>query len=156
MTLVPVKSSHVNAIGYSPEAELLRVEYLDGTTFDFPGVSASWHANLMASESKGRMLHELNGRGFKRSRITASDAGSGNSTADRDLHPPSPAVSADLHMCVAVCCGNFGRALSTGKTIGLESYECEKCDVQYEAVRISDTVIEWRPTTTPIEIFGIS
>lgn len=58
MEMIEVKSSNVAAIGYAPDVQLLRVRFHNGTTYDYPAVSADRYARLMATESKGKHLWE--------------------------------------------------------------------------------------------------
>lgn len=57
MTLVPVKSSNIAAVGYDPAARLLRLRFQDGATHDYRDVPDHVHLGLMQSGSKGRFFH---------------------------------------------------------------------------------------------------
>lgn len=54
MTLEPVESSNIEAIGHDPATNTLRVRFRSGGTYDFHHVSVEKHQKLMASESKGK------------------------------------------------------------------------------------------------------
>lgn len=56
MELIPVESSNIAAIGW--ESGLLRVRFKDGVEYEYPDVSDTAHAALMAAPSKGRWLRE--------------------------------------------------------------------------------------------------
>lgn len=49
-----VTSSTIKAIGYEPVTEKLRIDFLTGGTYDYPGVPASVYADLMTAPSHGR------------------------------------------------------------------------------------------------------
>jgi lysyl-tRNA synthetase class 2 len=52
----PVESSNVKAIGYDPKARELHVEYHNGGTWRYPGVSALGYAKLARAKSIGAHL----------------------------------------------------------------------------------------------------
>lgn len=62
MTLTPVDSSQVAAIGYNAESQTLRVEFkprkteTKGQVYEYQNVPAKLHADLMKAESKGAFL----------------------------------------------------------------------------------------------------
>ena len=58
MEMVEVKSSNIKSIGYLPEAHLLRIQFRDGSTYNWLNVSPERHARLMAAESKGAHLRQ--------------------------------------------------------------------------------------------------
>lgn len=58
MTLQPVDSSNIRAIGHDPTTNTLRVQFKNGKSYDYAGVPPSAHAALMASDSKGQHLHK--------------------------------------------------------------------------------------------------
>jgi hypothetical protein len=53
MTMVPVESSNIKAIGYDQTTKVLRVEFHKSGTYNFHGIEPEKHAALMASDSKG-------------------------------------------------------------------------------------------------------
>jgi hypothetical protein len=53
MTMQPVESGHIKAIGHDPATQTMRVEFRKGAAHDFAHVSVEKHADFMASESKG-------------------------------------------------------------------------------------------------------
>lgn len=54
MQLIPVESSNIKAIGH--EGSTMRVQYANGTEYDFQGVTAEMFDNFMEAESKGRFF----------------------------------------------------------------------------------------------------
>lgn len=66
--MVDVESSNIDAVGYDPAAQVLRVKFRDGSPYDYQGVPPQLHAELMGAESKGGFF-------FKRIRNAKSDAG---------------------------------------------------------------------------------
>ena len=56
MQLVKVESSNIEAIGH--EGNVLRVEFKTGAAYDYKGVPAEVHRDLMQSNSKGRFLDQ--------------------------------------------------------------------------------------------------
>jgi hypothetical protein len=63
MTMQPVESSNISAIGHDPATSTLRVEFLNGGTHEYDGVSAEAHEAFAGAESKGIHFHE-NIRGY--------------------------------------------------------------------------------------------
>ena len=51
MKLAPVKSSNIKAIGH--EGDRLRVQFHSGAVWEYDGVGARHHADLMAAKSVG-------------------------------------------------------------------------------------------------------
>lgn len=56
MQMIPVESSNIKALGH--EGTTMRLQYTNGTEYDFEGVSAEVFNNFMESESKGRFFHK--------------------------------------------------------------------------------------------------
>jgi hypothetical protein len=57
VTLVPVKSSNIKAVGHDPATNTLTVEFIGGDRYDYPGVTAEQHKALMAAPSIGQHLY---------------------------------------------------------------------------------------------------
>jgi hypothetical protein len=57
MTMSPVESSFIAAIGYDEPNRILHVELKNGTVYQYEDVPAAKHAALMAAESKGKHLN---------------------------------------------------------------------------------------------------
>ena len=54
MTMHPVKSSNVKAIGYDATTKKLRVEFHGSGTYEFDNVTPTKHRRLMEAESIGK------------------------------------------------------------------------------------------------------
>lgn len=50
----PVDSSNIAAIGYNEANQVLRVEFNNGSIYDYPGVSPNLFQSFLSSDSKGR------------------------------------------------------------------------------------------------------
>jgi hypothetical protein len=50
-------SSNIEAIGYDSDSNTLRIRFLNGTVYDYFGVSAELHQALMKAGSKGSFLN---------------------------------------------------------------------------------------------------
>lgn len=59
VTLTPVKSSQVTAIGYSVPTKALTVQFKSGGTYRYSNVSAKQHASVMEAESVGKALASI-------------------------------------------------------------------------------------------------
>jgi hypothetical protein len=57
MTLIPVSSSAINAVGY--DAGTLTIEFNNGRIYDFPDVPESVFCELMSASSKGAFYNEF-------------------------------------------------------------------------------------------------
>lgn len=53
MTLHPVVSSNLSAVGYDHDTQKMRVLFRHGGIFEFQGVSPAKHRRFMAAKSKG-------------------------------------------------------------------------------------------------------
>lgn len=51
------RSSTIEAVGFDPATQLLKVKFKSGGTYNFEGVPAAAHDNLMAAESIGKHFH---------------------------------------------------------------------------------------------------
>lgn len=56
--MTPVESSNIKGIGYHEPSRTLYVEFKSGKLYHYPKVSPEEHAALLASDSKGKHLHE--------------------------------------------------------------------------------------------------
>jgi hypothetical protein len=57
MERTSVSSSTISAIGYDPDTQILEVEFLNGSVYEYSGVPSSEHDGLMNADSKGKYLH---------------------------------------------------------------------------------------------------
>ena len=58
MNMERVASSNINAIGHDPATNTLRIEFKGGGAYEYAGVPAAAHADLMAADSKGQHFHQ--------------------------------------------------------------------------------------------------
>jgi len=56
--LVKVKSTNISAVGYDRQAGILRVLFLEGSMYDYMGVPAGLHNQLMTTDSKGQFFKD--------------------------------------------------------------------------------------------------
>ena len=132
MKLVPVESSNVAAIGYNAECELLRVKFKDGTTYDYPGVSAELHARVMQAESKGRALAAIKHRAVKVSVVET-------------IQLREPAKGAVQSYQPDECCGkHLSKALLAGTLDEVDRWECPKCGCEWRA-EMKESIRHWVP-----------
>jgi hypothetical protein len=66
----PIQSSNLKSIGYDPASQTLEIEFSSGHVYQYAGVSAKHHSDLVASDSPGSHFakHIRNG-GFKAKKI---------------------------------------------------------------------------------------
>lgn len=57
MTLDPVESSNIKAIGHDPATNVLRVQFRSGATHDYHGVTREQHQALIGADSIGGHFH---------------------------------------------------------------------------------------------------
>lgn len=58
MERTPVKSSQIKSIGHNPATCTLEVEFSNGAVYQYHGVEADAHADMMASNSIGAHFHQ--------------------------------------------------------------------------------------------------
>lgn len=58
MTMQNVESTNVKSVGHDAATGTMRIEFRNGGTYDFPGVSPEDHAAFLASDSKGKHFHK--------------------------------------------------------------------------------------------------
>lgn len=62
VTMNPVNSGHIAAIGYCPDTKRLHVQFkgkdAPGDTYEYGGVSEQKHVALMAADSHGKFFQE--------------------------------------------------------------------------------------------------
>ena len=58
MKMDRVESSNIKAIGYDAASKILRVEFRNGASHDYPDTSLEMHADFMAADSKGKHFHK--------------------------------------------------------------------------------------------------
>ena len=52
-----VSSSNIGAIGYEADTQTLEVEFLNGSIYQYAGVSVEEHEAMMNCDSKGKYLN---------------------------------------------------------------------------------------------------
>lgn len=132
MELVPVESSHIVSIGF--EGGIMRVQFKDGRTFDYPA-TAEQHAAMMSAPSKGSFLH----RHFKASTIAIAGDTSGDTAMSSDARSRNQTHEPDD------CCGKrISKALRDGTLDVSESWECPKCGLCWKPT-IVEGLRHWAP-----------
>lgn len=58
ITRNPVQSSNVMSVGYDESSQTLEVEYKDGSVYQYYNVPASVYAELLATSSVGKFIHQ--------------------------------------------------------------------------------------------------
>lgn len=53
----PVSSSNIASIGYDPDAQILEVEFTNGSLYQYLNVPEHHHAGIMAAPSHGTYLN---------------------------------------------------------------------------------------------------
>ena len=66
--MFPVSSSNLAYVGYKPERQIMRIEFLGGNVYDYFSVPPDIHAELMAASSHGKYLHWTIKVGFIRNK----------------------------------------------------------------------------------------
>jgi hypothetical protein len=65
-------SSNVAAVGFDPEAKVLRVAFHNGSAYNYAGVGADEHAALMSAKSVGSHLNaNIKGK-FRHSKVDSA------------------------------------------------------------------------------------
>lgn len=65
MEMIPVESSHIEAIGHDPATDTMVVQFNGGRQYRYLGILPDQFANLKASSSKGRHLRGMGVKGIK-------------------------------------------------------------------------------------------
>lgn len=52
-----VKSSNINSVGYDQEQSILEVEFKSGAVYQYEGVTAEQHSDMLAAESVGKYFN---------------------------------------------------------------------------------------------------
>ncbi len=58
MIMEPVVSSNIAAVGYEGEEKRLRVEFLNGTSYDYSNVPESEYQDLINADSVGKQFNQ--------------------------------------------------------------------------------------------------
>lgn len=70
VNMTPVKSDSIAAIGHDAATRTLKVQFNNGSTYHYAGVSADQHAALMLSDSKGAHLNAKIRPNFKSTKVS--------------------------------------------------------------------------------------
>ncbi len=135
MEMIPVDSSNVAAIGYNEECELMRIQFKDGSRYDYPGVSKELHAACMASASKGRFVTDNLRGGVKL----------GSKPYTIKLREPAPVAAGLDTYDPDPCCGkHLAKMLHDGKMGSADAWVCPACGEVWEAAMVGP-VRHWSP-----------
>lgn len=58
MEMKPVKSSNIKAAGYDPLRKVMRVQFSNGSNYDYSEVDATTFNNFMEAKSQGKFFHQ--------------------------------------------------------------------------------------------------
>lgn len=72
MQMQVTRSSNIRAAGY--ENGVMRVQFHNGTMYDYQGVSAETFAEFMASESQGKYYHKHIKSKFSGAKVVKEDS----------------------------------------------------------------------------------
>lgn len=68
MTMVPVSSTNLRAVGYDPSTQTLRIEF-HNATYDYYNVPSAVHSGLMNAPSKGQYHHQYIKNNYRYNKI---------------------------------------------------------------------------------------
>ena len=57
MERTPVTSTDLSAIGYDAESQILEIEFIKGSVYQYSGVPTSEYEGIMNADSKGRYFN---------------------------------------------------------------------------------------------------
>ena len=69
MTMMPVSSSNISAVGYDGQTRTLTIEFKSGGRHAYADVPAELHKAMMAAESVGKFFHANIKSAFQSSRV---------------------------------------------------------------------------------------
>lgn len=152
MELVAVNSSNIAAIGYLPDVCLMRVNFRDGTQYDWVNISAQAHAELMAAPSKGahlsakfppgvRCAQEDNQIKLREPQVAACEVPLDVTGANEIAHAFTATQKTLLETFGEDSC--CSPRLAKGPRIG-DTWTCPKCGTEWRA-RMVDNVKAWNP-----------
>ena len=157
MTTNPVESSMISRIGYSPDANLLRVVMSDGTVYDCPAVSEREYAALMDSQSKGNFWHQH----FK-GRASRNDGAMPDAAAPHVLELREPAPIGPLETFAEDDCCTARLALDNNRRKSVLQplpgtvlyWTCPKCGTKWRPEKVG-SIIHWKPVPDIFVIPGV-
>ena len=59
MLVAAVKSTTLSAVAYDESEEVLRLQFRSGATYEYSGVPAAVHAELLKASSKGEYFNQV-------------------------------------------------------------------------------------------------
>lgn len=69
-----VRSSALTSIGYSPEDEILEIEFHSGRVYQYLGVPTPEYENLIAADSLGRWFNKHIRDAYEREEVTGDES----------------------------------------------------------------------------------
>ena len=69
MERIPVQSSNLSAVGYDPATEILEVEFLNGSIYEYKNVPQIVYDQFMSASSLGSYFNREISRNFPFSKI---------------------------------------------------------------------------------------
>lgn len=69
MNLIKVDSSNIDKIGYDINSSILRIEFLDGSIYEYNDVPKDVFESFMKAESKGSFGHKNIYRKYKQRKL---------------------------------------------------------------------------------------
>jgi hypothetical protein len=66
MEMIPVSSSNLAAVGYDDNTATLRIEFLNGTSYDYYDVPSAVYVGLVEAGSKGQYFDKFIKKGSYR------------------------------------------------------------------------------------------
>ena len=70
ITMVPITSSNIAAAGYDDDTRTLRIEFSNGATYEYSGVSRDYFDGLLAANSPGAYFHRNIKESFRHTRLS--------------------------------------------------------------------------------------
>ena len=58
MKRIPVKSSFFHSVGYNKKSQILEIEFLNGTIYEYSEIPKKLHEGLMAASSLGKYYNQ--------------------------------------------------------------------------------------------------
>jgi len=58
MQRIPVKSSNLHSIGYDEGSQILEIEFLNGSVYEYSEIPKELHEGLMAAPSHGKYYNQ--------------------------------------------------------------------------------------------------
>ncbi|MBK6659502.1 MAG: KTSC domain-containing protein [Proteobacteria bacterium] len=57
MERTPVTSTNILSVGYDPDQEILEIEFISGTVYQYSGVPNAVYEGILTADSKGKYFH---------------------------------------------------------------------------------------------------